>query len=132
MISLDSTNSVPIDIKFLSKLAKISDKYDIANLANQLYTISYFIDPNGRDTYYAWDSLATCYVGLNNLLNFKEVEIDVITNKNINENQEGRIYKKKGSNNFIKYAEKMNNEFIQKFYDFFVNSLKHNFNESNI
>ena len=131
IFSLDSTNYVPIDKNFLSRLAKISHQYDVANLANELYAISYFIDPQGRDTYYAWDSLATCYVGLNDIATFMEEEVDVIIDKNSNkkENQEGRIFKKKGTNNFIKVAQKMEPETIKKFYDFFVNSLKHNFNE---
>ena len=131
VFSLDSTNYVPIDKKFLSRLANISDKYDIANLANELYAISYFIDPQGKDTYYAWDSLATCYLGFNELVTFREEEVDVIVNKSNKkeENQEGRIYIKKGTNHFIKIAEKMSSEAINKFYDFFVNSLKHNFNE---
>ena len=97
IFSLDSTNDVPLNKKFLSRLAKISDKYNVANLANQLYAISYFIDPQGRDTYYAWDTLTTCYVGFNELIDFREEEVDVIIDKtnNINENQEGRIYKKR-------------------------------------
>ena len=128
IFSLDSTNDVPIDKKFLSRLALISDKYNIANLANELYAISYFIDPTGRDTYYAWDSLATCYVGFNEIVSFREEEVDVIIDKinNINETQEGRIYKKKGTGNFVKIAEKMSPKNIQKFYDFFVESLKYN------
>ena len=128
IFSLDSTNSVPIDKKFLTRLAKISDKYNVANLANELYAISYFIDPKGRDTYYAWDSLATCYVGLNDFISFREEEVDTIIekNNNINETQEGRIYIKKGSKHFIKIAEKMSSHNIEKFYDFFVNSLKYN------
>ena len=129
IFSLDSTNYVPIDKKFLSRLAKISDKYNIANLANELYAISYFIDITGKDTYYAWDSLATCYVGLNELISFREEEVDVILDKNNNRNetQEGRIIKKKGSTHFVKIAEKMSPEAIKKFYDFFVESLKYNF-----
>ena len=126
IFSLDSTNYVPIDKKFLSRLAKISNKYEVANLANELYAISYFIDPEGRDTYYAWDSLATCYLGLNELISFREEEVEVIIDKK-SQNQEGRIYKRKGSNNFIKIAKKMSVESINKFYDFFTNSLKYNF-----
>ena len=126
IFSLDSTNYVPIDKKFLRELAKISGKYEAANLANELYAISYFIDPQGRDTYYAWDSLATCYLGFNELISFREEEVEVIIDKK-NQTQEGRIYKKKGSNNFIKIAKKMNPETIKKFYEFFTNSLKYNF-----
>ena len=128
IFSLDSTNYVPIDKKFLSRLAEISDKFNVANLANELYAISYFIDPKGRDTYYAWDSLATCYLGLNDIVSFREEEVDAIIekNNNINETQEGRIFKKNGTNHYIKIAEKMSTENIQKFYDFFVNSLKYN------
>ena len=125
IFSLDSTNYVPIDKKFLSELAKVSNKYNAANLANELYAISYYIDPKGRDTYYAWDSLATCYLGINELISFREEEVDVIIGKNT-QNQEGRIYKRKGSNNFIKIAEKMSLEAINKFYEFFISSLKYN------
>ena len=129
VFSLDSTNNVPITKKFLSRLAKNSNKYEISNLANELYAISYFIDPKGIDTYYAWDSLATCYIGFNELITFKREEVDVIINKNkdIKENKEGRIYKKKGTSNFVQIAE-ISSENISKFYDFFVNSLKFNFN----
>ena len=51
--------------------------------------------------------------------------MDVIIGKNT-QNQEGRIYKRKGSNNFIKIAEKMSLEAINKFYEFFISSLKYN------
>ena len=126
IISLDSTNSVPINRALLTNLAKISDKYDVANLANELFAIAYFSDPDGLDTYYAWDCLASMALGFDDLITFKEAEVDVITEEDENDNQEGRIIKKEGSKNFVNYSQPFDSKSLQYFYDGFINAFKFN------
>ena len=126
IISLDSTNSVPLNKDLLTKLAKISGRYNGANLANELFAIAFFVDPDGYDTYYAWDCLASMALGFDDLITFKEAEVDVITEKNEDDNQEGRIVKKKGSNNFVNYSQPLDNKSLQYFYDAFTSTLKFN------
>ena len=127
VISLDSTNSVPLDKDFLSRITKDSKKYNAANLAVELFAIAYFMTDDGSDSYYAWDCLAAMSLGFDDLMEYKEAEVDVITEKNENDNQEGRIYKKKGSNNFIQYAQPLDSEALEDFYDTFLDLLKYNF-----
>ena len=125
--SLDGTNSVPVDEELLSGLAANSKKYDAANLANELFAIAFFFDENGGlGTYYAWDCLASISLGVDGLITFKEAEVDVVTTKNANDNQEGRIMLKPGSGHFVKYSQPMKAEVLEKFYETFSNILKYN------
>ena len=127
LISLDSTNSVPLDKDFLSRIAKVSKNYNAANLVVELFAIAYWKKEDGSDSYYAWDCLAAMSLGFDDLIKYKEAEVDVIIEKNENDNQEGRIYKKKGSNNFIQYAQPLDSEALEDFYDTFLDLLKYNF-----
>lgn len=127
IISLDSTNSVPVDKNMLNRLAK-NRRYEVSNLASEFFSLAYFIDPDGRDTYYAWDCLAAMATGFEDLLSYKEVEVEVIDNKaNQGQNEEGRIKIKNGSNHYIEFAQKLDSKRLQQFYDLFIQTLKHDF-----
>ncbi|MEA5569741.1 nucleoside hydrolase [Calothrix sp. UHCC 0171] len=56
MCSLDITNNVPVNPEFVQKLGK-QRQYDISDLAGQCYAL---VIPQD---YYAWDVLATSYLG---------------------------------------------------------------------
>ena len=125
--SLDGTNSVPVDEELLSGLAANSKKYDAANLANELFAIAFYFDENGGlDTYYAWDCLASMALGKDGIITFKEAEVDVVTTKNTNNNQQGRIMLKPGSGHFVNYTQPLNASALEKFYETFTNTFKYN------
>ena len=126
VLSLDSTNSIPVDKNLLSKLSKIK-KYEAANLVTELFAIAYWIADDGTVKYYAWDCLATMALGFDDLITFEEAEVDVITEKKATDNQQGRILKKKGSGHFIKYGKPLDDNSLQKFYDYFLKTLKYNY-----
>ena len=127
IISLDATNSVPIDEYLLSRFAANSKKYDASNLANELFAISFFFDENGLDTYFAWDCLACMALEYDDLITYKESEVDVITTKDEKDNQEGRIILKEGTNHFVNYSQPLNSTALEDFYEAFVDTLKYNF-----
>jgi purine nucleosidase len=122
VLSLDSTNSVPVNKEMLTKLAKYN-RFDGINLTNELFAIAFWALDDGTSDYYAWDCLAAMALGYDDLIEFKEAEVKVITTKG---DQEGRIAKEKGTKHFIKYGQKLNEKSLQYFYDAFIKTLKYN------
>ena len=123
VLSLDSTNSIPVDKNMLTRLAKYSN-YDGINLTNELFAIDFWVDDKGESNYYAWDCLAVMALGFDDLITYKEVEVDVVTEK---DEKEGKIFKKEGSNHFIKYGQALDSKAVENFYDLFIKTLKYNF-----
>lgn len=70
--SLDITNNVPVRPEFVQKLGK-QRQYDISDLAGQCYAL---VIPQD---YYAWDVLATSYLGYPQAFELHEVETEIIT-----------------------------------------------------
>ena len=126
IISLDATNSVPVVEVLLSGLAVNSKKYDASNLANELFAIAIFFDENNFDTYYAWDCLASMALVYNDLITFKEAEVDVITEKSEVDNQQGRIILKEGSKHFVNYSLPLDPEALEYFHKAFTKTFKYN------
>ncbi len=62
LIPLDVTNQVPVSLNFLKQVAALP--YDYAQLAGQLWASTVHTIPSYHYTYYMWDVLATCYIGL--------------------------------------------------------------------
>lgn len=60
------------------------------------------------------------------MIKFEDAEVDVITEKSESDNQEGRIYKKAGSNHWVKYGQPLDEKSLEKFYELFINTLKYN------
>ena len=123
VISLDSTNSVPLNKEMLTNLAKYSH-FDGINLTNELFAIAYWVLEDGGSAYYAWDCLAAMALGFDDLITFKEAEVEVITTKG---EEEGRIVKKEGTKHFIKYGQKLDEKSLEYFNNAFINTLKYNF-----
>lgn len=126
ILSLDSTNSVPVNKKMLSKLSKLAPKYDGLNLATELFSIAFWLGDNGKEMYYAWDCLAAMALGFDDLIKYEDAEVEVITEKSASDNQEGRIQKKEGSKNWVKYGLPLDEKSLEKFYELFIDSLKYN------
>ncbi len=72
MCALDITNTVPVTPKFVQKLGK-QRQFPISDLAGQCYAL---VIPQD---YYAWDVLATAYLGNPEAFTLKEWETEIIT-----------------------------------------------------
>ena len=127
ILSLDSTNSVPVNKKMLSKLSKSADKYDGVNLVIELFAIAFWLGENGEEMYYAWDCVAAMALGFDGLIKFEDAEVEVIAEKSESDNQEGRIQKKPGSKHWVKYGQPLDEKTLEDFYQLFLDSLKYNF-----
>lgn len=71
MCSLDITNNVPVNPEFVQKIGK-QRQYDISDLAGQCYAL---VIPQD---YYAWDVLATSYLGNPEAFQLREIETEII------------------------------------------------------
>lgn len=72
MCSLDITNNVPVTSEFVQKIGR-QRHYPISDLAGQCYAL---VIPQD---YYAWDVLATSYLGNPEAFELKEWETEIIT-----------------------------------------------------
>lgn len=72
MCPLDITNNVPVTSKFVQKIGR-QRHYPISDLAGQCYAL---VIPQD---YYAWDVLATSYLGNPEAFELKEWETEIIT-----------------------------------------------------
>ncbi len=72
MCSLDITNTVPVTSAFVQKIGR-QRKYPISDLAGQCYAL---VIPQD---YYAWDVLATAYLGNPDAYKLREWETEIIT-----------------------------------------------------
>lgn len=113
-IPLDVTNSVPVTIDFLKKLAYKSDFF-WANLAGQFWATTLDTIPAYEYIYFMWDALATSYLSIPEAFTIEEAEIE-IDKKGANA---GRTYRRENSGNLVKIATKVNNA---QFYDFLLKS----------
>lgn len=78
LIALDATDSVPVDINFLERLAK--QPQPLSQLAGQLWAMTTASIPSYEYTYYMWDMLATAWVGLGDeAIKFEEIQLTVST-----------------------------------------------------
>lgn len=116
MFPLDATNQVPVNRKILEELAQQCN-YDASNMSSQLFATIFF-----KNSYYMWDMLTTAYVGTNEYVQFRKLELDVI----VDGKEEGKIIKTPGSGTFVKVADKID---LQKYYDYFFKVLQYNFNK---
>ncbi len=72
MCSLDITNNVPVTSEFVRKIGK-QRQYPISDLVGQCYAL---VIPQD---YYAWDVLATAYLGHPEAFELREFETEIIT-----------------------------------------------------
>ena len=75
LISLDVTNSVPINLTFLQRLAQQSE-FPLSDLASQLWATTINTIPSYEYTYFMWDVLATSYVNQPGLFEAERIELD--------------------------------------------------------
>jgi purine nucleosidase len=77
LVPLDVTNHVPVDKRFLSKLAEQAT-YELSNLAAQFWALTVDNIPSYHYIYYMWDILATSYLALEAHFVLEEVQAEVV------------------------------------------------------
>lgn len=88
LVALNATNCLPIDIAFLTELAQYRE-YPLAELAGQFWATTVASIPSYEFTYFLWDVMATCHVGMNDsALVFETMNLAV----GIHEPNEGQTY----------------------------------------
>ncbi|MCV2885218.1 nucleoside hydrolase [Aestuariibacter sp. AA17] len=108
LISLDSTNALPVDIAFLERLAAMRE-HAMADLAGQFWALTVNSIPAYEFTYYMWDVLATSYLGLpDGTIQFEKTELDV----SVDEPNAGETFVSEGTNNLIDVSVSVNKDVV--------------------
>lgn len=63
LVTLNATNCLPIDIEFLTELAQYR-AHPLAELAGQFWATTVASIPSYEFTYFLWDVMATCHLGM--------------------------------------------------------------------
>ncbi|XOV80822.1 MAG: nucleoside hydrolase [Aestuariibacter sp.] len=63
LVALNATNCLPIDTAFLTELAQYRDNA-LADLAGQFWATTVASIPSYEFTYFLWDVMATCHLGM--------------------------------------------------------------------
>ena len=116
LISLDVTNSVPVNMAFLEKVAEQSE-YPLSNLASQFWATTVNNIPSYEYTYFMWDVLATSYLSIPEAFTSERVEIEVETELP----SEGRTYRKPGSEQWVEVIKTVD---VDRFYAYILGLLK--------
>lgn len=120
IVPLDATNLVPIDYNFLKILAEQREKYDMIDLAGQLFALAHDTSPNILDAYCAWDTLTVAYLGCKDLFTIRQEKLEVLVEKPF----EGQTIKSdKPCARLINIADKVN---LQNFYEFLIEMFSFN------
>lgn len=106
LVALDATNNLPVDMQFLKRLAQQQD-YPISALAGQFWATTINTIPSYEFTYFMWDVLATCYLGLGeDLIGFEKMEITASTS----EPNAGQTYSDPGCGQWVQVAKRVEKE----------------------
>jgi len=99
IVPLDATNTVPVGLNFLKKLATQSG-YFFSNLAGQFWATTIDTIPAYEYTYFMWDVLTTSYLAIPEAFKFEMIELEVFPSGA----DAGRTYRKPGSGQWVKTA----------------------------
>ena len=116
LISLDVTNSVPVNLGFLEKLAEQS-KYPLSNLASQFWATTINTIPSYEYTYFMWDVLATSYLGIPGEFTTEKVELAVHTEAP----NEGQTFRQPGNGQWVELVKTVK---VEPFYAYVLDLLK--------
>ena len=119
LISLDVTNSVPVGLDFLKKLAQQSE-HPLSNLASQFWATTINTIPVYEYTYYMWDVLATSYLGIPEAFIAEKVELDVHTALP----NEGQTFRQPGNGQWVDVMKEVK---VEVFYDYILGLLESNY-----
>lgn len=100
LVGLDATNHLPVNIDFLTELAK-QRNYPMSALAGQFWATTINTIPSYEFTYFMWDVLATSVLAnLSEAITFEKMELAVA----ITEPNAGQTYRQVGSGCWIDVA----------------------------
>ena len=116
LISLDVTNSVPVNLTFLQRLAQQSE-FPLSDLASQLWATTINTIPSYEYTYFMWDVLATSYVSQPELFDAERIELDS-SNELPNE---GQTFRSPGNNQWVDVVKQVN---VDSFYEYILHLLE--------
>ncbi|MDX1521921.1 MAG: nucleoside hydrolase, partial [Anaerolineae bacterium] len=77
LFSLDATNTVPVSLAFLHRLAQ-QRSHPLSDLAGQCWALTVGTIPAYEYTYFMWDTLTTGYLGAPHFMTFREVQTEAI------------------------------------------------------
>ncbi len=77
LFPLDATNQVPVDRKFLQRLAR-QRRYLLSDLAGQCWAMTVGTVLTYEYMYYMWDTLTTGYLGASQFITFRQARTEVI------------------------------------------------------
>lgn len=81
LMPLDATNCLPISMDFLKELA-VHRQYPLVELAGQYWATTVASIPSYEFTYYLWDVMATCCLGLGgDVIDWQDIKIAIETSE---------------------------------------------------
>ena len=110
LFTSDVAGSFPADLSFLKDLAK-QRKHEVSDLAAQIWAPTLTV-PTGKFQHLFNDVLAAAYLTLDQLVTFKKMELDVLTESP----SEGKVTKTPGSKHWVNVAQEINTENYRKQY----------------
>lgn len=106
LMPLDATNCLPIDHAFLSELAQHSE-HRLVDLAGQFWACTVASIPSYEFTYFLWDVMATCVLGIEpDAIKVENCKLSVA----IHEPNEGQTYRDEKSGNNVDVVVKAERE----------------------
>ncbi len=110
LISLDVTNSVPVNLTFLQRLAQQSE-FPLSDIAAQLWATTINTISSYEYTYFMWDVLATSYVNQPGLFEAERIELD----SSIELPNEGQTFRSPGNNQWVNVVKQVD---VDSFYEY--------------
>lgn len=110
LISLDVTNSVPVSLDFLKRLARQAH-HPLSNLAAQFWATTINTIPGYEYTYFMWDVLATSYLGIPQAFSFERMELDVGTQSP----NAGQTFRAPDSGHWVEVAKMVDKEIFYQY-----------------
>lgn len=81
LMPLDATNCLPISMEFLQELSQ-HRQFPLVELAGQFWATTVASIPSYEFTYYLWDVMATCCLGLpDGVIDWQDIKIEVGTSE---------------------------------------------------
>ncbi|MCC2605063.1 nucleoside hydrolase [Planctobacterium marinum] len=118
LMPLDATNCLPISMAFLKDLSAYRS-YPLVELAGQFWACTVASIPTYEFTYYLWDVMATCCLGLgDDVIDWQDIRLSVRTS----EPSEGNTYRDENGS-LVKVAMQANRQAVV---DYLVRQLQHN------
>lgn len=111
LVTLDSTNCLPIDIPFLKEIAN-QREYPMSELAGQMWATTIPSIPSYEFTYHLWDVMAaSCLEVGEEAIQFESMELDVGTQQP----NQGQTFKAPGNGQWVDVSVSANREVVLEY-----------------